>query len=208
MLVVGSRSLSRIAWAPALGAVESSPCPPLLCVLWWWQLGCPWARWAGASWAWRQRAPTPAVLLPLLGCASCILLAGPPPVAGLHEEVDYPRSWKFSDDEEEEEVVKDGRPGVVRAPCLCSQHASSAGAERAYVHWCSPLLPCADPATSCGQMLLPFCRWKDSCLGVGSQGRHQAGWLSPSHLATEPAFFPSVSCRLIVLHTAMSVWCP
>ena len=52
----------------------------------------------------------PAVLLPLLGCAYCLLLAGPPPVAGLHEEVDYSEKLKFSDDEEEEEVVKDGRP--------------------------------------------------------------------------------------------------
>ncbi|XP_023556075.1 protein PRRC2B isoform X10 [Octodon degus] len=30
--------------------------------------------------------------------------------AGLHEEVDYSEKLKFSDDEEEEEVVKDGRP--------------------------------------------------------------------------------------------------
>lgn len=54
--------------------------------------------------------PPPAVLFPLLGCASCLLLAGPPPVAGLHEEVDYSEKLKFSDDEEEEEVLKDGRP--------------------------------------------------------------------------------------------------
>lgn len=32
------------------------------------------------------------------------------PRAGLHEEVDYSEKLKFSDDEEEEEVVKDGRP--------------------------------------------------------------------------------------------------
>ena len=76
--------------------------------------GCPLARWAGSLPAWRQPSPLqpcpPAVLLPLLGCASCLLLAGPPPVVGLHEEVDYSEKLKFSDDEEEEEVVKDGRP--------------------------------------------------------------------------------------------------
>lgn len=38
------------------------------------------------------------------------VLPGPPPVVGLHEEVDYSEKLKFSDDEEEEDVVKDGRP--------------------------------------------------------------------------------------------------
>lgn len=37
-------------------------------------------------------------------------LPDPPPVVGLHEEVDYSEKLKFSDDEEEEDVVKDGRP--------------------------------------------------------------------------------------------------
>lgn len=37
-------------------------------------------------------------------------LPGPPPVVGLHEEVDYSEKLKFSDDDEEEDGVKDGRP--------------------------------------------------------------------------------------------------
>lgn len=43
--------------------------------------------------------------------SSCLLIfMGPLAVAGLHEEVDYSEKLKFSDDEDEEEVVKDGRP--------------------------------------------------------------------------------------------------
>lgn len=42
--------------------------------------------------------------------SSLLVLPGPRPVAGLHEEVDYSEKLKFSDDEEEEDVVKDGRP--------------------------------------------------------------------------------------------------
>ncbi|KAB0407126.1 hypothetical protein E2I00_004282, partial [Balaenoptera physalus] len=40
--------------------------------------------------------------------------------AGLHEEVDYSEKLKFSDDEEEEEVVKDGRP-----KCVTSRQSKS-----------------------------------------------------------------------------------
>lgn len=36
-------------------------------------------------------------------------LAGSFCIAGLHEEVDYSEKLKFSDDEDEEDVVKDGR---------------------------------------------------------------------------------------------------
>lgn len=50
------------------------------------------------------------VLLALSRCSFFLILPGPPPVVGLHEEVDYSEKLKFSDDEEEEEVVKDGRP--------------------------------------------------------------------------------------------------
>lgn len=50
------------------------------------------------------------VLLALWSFSFFLTLLGPPPVVGLHEEVDYSEKLKFSDDEEEEEVVKDGRP--------------------------------------------------------------------------------------------------
>ena len=48
----------------------------------------------------------------LLALPSSVSFLTPPglPVAGLHEEVDYSEKLKFSDDEEEEDVVKDGRP--------------------------------------------------------------------------------------------------
>lgn len=42
--------------------------------------------------------------------SSCrLIFLGPLAVAGLHEEVDYSEKLKFSDDEDEEEVVKDAR---------------------------------------------------------------------------------------------------
>ena len=53
---------------------------------------------------------SPVVTLALLRFSFCLTFPGCPPVAGLHEEVDYSEKLKFSDDEEEEEVVKDGRP--------------------------------------------------------------------------------------------------
>uniref|UniRef100_A0A250Y7Z5 Protein PRRC2B n=1 Tax=Castor canadensis TaxID=51338 RepID=A0A250Y7Z5_CASCN len=53
--------------------------------------------------------------------------------AGLHEEVDYSEKLKFSDDEEEEEVVKDGRPKCWdprRQRQLSMSSADSADAKR------------------------------------------------------------------------------
>ncbi|XP_039718827.1 protein PRRC2B isoform X4 [Pteropus medius] len=54
--------------------------------------------------------------------------------AGLHEEVDYSEKLKFSDDEEEEDVVKDGRPKCWdprRQRQLSMSSADSADAKRA-----------------------------------------------------------------------------
>lgn len=46
----------------------------------------------------------------MLEMSLCLLtFLGPFAVAGLHEEVDYSEKLKFSDDEDEEDVVKDGR---------------------------------------------------------------------------------------------------
>lgn len=53
---------------------------------------------------------SPVATLALLRLAFCLTSPGRAPVAGLHEEVDYSEKLKFSDEEEEEEVVKDGRP--------------------------------------------------------------------------------------------------
>lgn len=47
--------------------------------------------------------------LETLSSLSCLIFLGPLALAGLHEEVDYSEKLKFSDDEDEEEVVKDGR---------------------------------------------------------------------------------------------------
>ncbi|XP_045431107.1 protein PRRC2B isoform X7 [Pipistrellus kuhlii] len=57
--------------------------------------------------------------------------------AGLHEEVDYSEKLKFSDDEEEEDVVKDGRPqwnswDPRRPRGLSMSSADSADAKRAH----------------------------------------------------------------------------
>lgn len=59
--------------------------------------------WVGIIPDWRK---PPGALLALLIFSFCLVL----PVVGLHEEVDYSEKLKFSDDEEEEEAGKDGRP--------------------------------------------------------------------------------------------------
>ncbi|XP_025769277.1 protein PRRC2B [Puma concolor] len=71
--------------------------------------------WARMTSDWRKPPP------PLAPCVALLVLLAllslgfarspwPSPVTGLHEEVDYSEKLKFSDDEEEEEVGKDGRP--------------------------------------------------------------------------------------------------
>ena len=75
------------------------------------------AGWPSSS-AGPGRAPTggspphPSPRVALLALLSLGFARSPWPslVTGLHEEVDYSEKLKFSDDEEEEEVGKDGRP--------------------------------------------------------------------------------------------------
>lgn len=172
----------RQGWAlepPALGRGVLGPCPPLLSAVcsgggsW----GCPLARWAGALPAWAA-LPTPKVALTHCWDVHLPSLCNkPPPVAGLHEEVDYSEKLKFSDDEEEGGSGEGRQAKVVRAPSLLTAQLPVPGLRgvRALVF---SVLPCADPATSCGQMLLPFGS-EGQLFGVGSQGRHQA-WLAES----------------------------
>ena len=63
----------------------------------------------------RSKPPPPLARVALLALLALLSLGfarspWPSPVTGLHEEVDYSEKLKFSDDEEEEEVGKDGRP--------------------------------------------------------------------------------------------------